>query len=102
MRRELEVTLPQLRKPRMVINNIPMDTRVGNLEETIIAQNLELDLEPGEIYARFLYTTKRGQVNTVIEVGPETRRKLQNKLKNKMADMHCCRLPSCNEMLQVQ
>ena len=73
--------MPQLRKPRMVINNVPKNTTVGNLEEIIIAQNPELDLEPGEIYARFLYTTKRGQVNTVIEVGPETRRKLQNKLK---------------------
>ena len=82
MRRELEVTLPQLRKPRMVINNVPKEATVGNLEETIIAQNPELDLEPGEIYARFIYTTKRGQVNTVIEVGPDTRRKLlQNKLK---------------------
>ena len=44
---ELEVTLPQLRKPRMVINNVPKDTTVGNLEETIIAQNPELELEPG-------------------------------------------------------
>ena len=52
------------------------------MEETFIAQNPELDLEPGEIYARFIYTTKRGQVNTVIEVGPDTRRKLlQNKLQ---------------------
>ena len=82
MRGELEVTLPQLRKPRIVINSVPKDTTVGNFEETIIAQNPELDLEPGEIYARFIYTTKWGQVNTVIEVGPDTRSKLlQNKLK---------------------
>ena len=74
--------MPQLRKPRMVINNVPKDTTFGNLEETIIAQNPELGLEPGEIYARFIYTTERGQANTVIEVGRETRRKLlQNKLK---------------------
>jgi len=64
MRGELEVTVPQLRKPRMVINNVPMDTTVDNLEETIIAQNPELDLEPGEIDARFIYTTKRGQKNS--------------------------------------
>jgi hypothetical protein len=63
----------------MVINNVPKDTTVDNLEETIIAQNPELDLEPGEIDARFIYTIKRGQTNTVIEVGPETRRKLQKK-----------------------
>ena len=62
MRGELEVTLPQLRKPRIVINSVPKDTTVGNFEETIIAQNPELDLEPGEIYARFIYTTKRGRL----------------------------------------
>jgi len=76
---ELEVTVPQLRKPRMVINNVPKDTTVDNLEETITAQNPELDLEPGEIDARFIYTTKRGQTKTVTSVGPETRRKLQQK-----------------------
>ena len=51
---ELGITLPHLRKPRMVINNVPKDTTVANLEETIIAQNPELDLEPGEIYTRFI------------------------------------------------
>jgi hypothetical protein len=66
----------------MVINNLPKDTTVNNLEETIIAQNPELDLEPGEIDARFIYTTTQGQTKTVIEVGPKTRRKLgQKKLK---------------------
>jgi len=36
----LEVTLPQLRKPRMVINNVPKDPTFDNLEETIIAQTV--------------------------------------------------------------
>jgi len=76
---ELEVTVPQLRKPRTVINNIPKDIMVENLEETIIAQNPELELVPGEIGARFIYLTKWGQTKSVIEVGPETRRKLQQK-----------------------
>jgi hypothetical protein len=76
---ELEVTVPQPQKPRMVINNVPKDITVKNLEETIIAQNPELELVPGEIGARFTYTTKWGQTKIVIEVGPETRRKLQQK-----------------------
>ena len=76
---DLEVTVPKLRKPRMVIHNVPKDTTVENLEETIIAQNPELDLVSGDIVARFKYTTKRGQTKTVIEVGPETRRKLQQR-----------------------
>ena len=43
------------------------------MEEIIIAQNPELDLESGKIDVRFIYTTKRGQTNEVIEVGPKTR-----------------------------
>ena len=77
--RELEVTTPQLRKPRMIINNIPNDITVENLEETIIAQNPELELVPVEIGTKFIFSTKWGQTKGVIEVGPETRRKLQQK-----------------------
>jgi hypothetical protein len=76
---DLEVTVPKLRKPRMVINNVLRDTTVENLEETIIAQNPVLDLVSGDIEARFLYMTKWGQRKTVIEVSPETRKKLQHK-----------------------
>jgi hypothetical protein len=63
----------------MVINNIPKDITVENLEETIIAENPELELVPGQIGARFIYSTKRGLTKGVIEVGPETRRKLQQR-----------------------
>ena len=59
--RELEVTVPQFRKPKLVINNIPKDSTVEILEETIIAQHPELNLVPGEIDARFIYTTKWGR-----------------------------------------
>jgi hypothetical protein len=44
---KLELTVPQLRKPRMVINNVPKNTTVETLEETIIAQNPELDFSTG-------------------------------------------------------
>jgi hypothetical protein len=40
---EVEVVAPQLRKPRVVINNVPNDITVGNLEEVTIAQNHELE-----------------------------------------------------------
>ena len=76
---ELEVNVPQLRKPRMVINNVPKDITLENIEETIIDQNPELLLELGEIGTRFMYTTKWGQTKIVIEVGPDTRRKLLHK-----------------------
>ena len=76
---ELEVSIPKLWKPRMVIHNIPQDTTVENLEETILAQNPELGLVSGDTAARFKFGTKRGQVKMVTEVGPEARKKLLNK-----------------------
>jgi len=75
----LEVVVPQLRKPRMVINNVPNYITVGNLEEVIIAQNPELELVQGDMEAKFIYSTKWGQNKIVVEVGPDTRKKLQQK-----------------------
>jgi hypothetical protein len=99
---ELEETVPQLRKPRMVINNVPKDTTVDNLEETIIAQNPELDLEPGKIDTRFIYTTKKGQTNSHRSRTRDKKETSAKETENRMADLQCRRLPSCNEMLQVQ
>jgi hypothetical protein len=42
--------------------------------ETIIAQNPELGLKRGEAAAKFKFSTKKGETNMVIEVGPETRK----------------------------
>jgi hypothetical protein len=79
---DLEVNVPKLRKPRIIIRNTPQDITVENLEETILAQNPNLSLKQGEIAAKFKFRTKRGDTNMVIEVGPETRNKLlQTKLK---------------------
>jgi len=78
----LEVNVPKLRKPRLIIRNTPQDITVENLEETILAQNPELSLKPGEVAAGFKFRTKRGDINMVIEVGPGKRKKmLQTKLK---------------------
>jgi hypothetical protein len=50
--------------------------------ETVPAQNPELSLKLGEVAARFKFKPKRGEFNMVIEVSPETRKKmLQTKLK---------------------
>jgi AAA+ superfamily predicted ATPase len=48
---DLEVNVPKLRKPRLIIRNIPQDIIVENLEETILAQNPELSLKTGEVAA---------------------------------------------------
>ena len=78
----LEVNVPKLHKPRLIIRTIPQDIQVENLEETILAQNPELSLKPGKVAARFKLRTKKGEINMVIDIGPETRKKmLQTKLK---------------------
>ena len=78
----LEANVPILRKPRLIIRNIPQDMSVEGFEETLLAQNPELGMKPGEVTARFKFGTKRGELNMVVEVGPETRKKLlQSKLK---------------------
>ena len=73
---ELEVTTPKLWRPRLITRNVPQDIPANNLVDTIHEQNPELEIEMGEIEARFKFQTKRGQSNMVIEVGPETRKKL--------------------------
>jgi len=79
---DLEVTVPKLRNPRMVIHNVPQDINVENLEETIMTQNPELGLIQGDIAAKFSFRTKQGRVNMVIEVCSGTRKKpLHTKLK---------------------
>ena len=74
--------VPKLRKPRLIIRNIPQDMAVENFEQTLLDQNPELSIKPGDIAARFKFRTKRGDLHMLVEVGPETRKKLlQSKLK---------------------
>jgi hypothetical protein len=70
----LEYNVPKLRKPRLIIRNIPQDMSVDNFEETLLAQNPELSMKPGEVATRFKFRTRRGELNTVVEVGPEARK----------------------------
>jgi hypothetical protein len=73
---ELEVQGQKLGNPRLVPNNIPEDITTENAETTIIAQNPEIDLKEGDIRAKICYTTKRKTSILIIEVDPETRKKL--------------------------
>jgi len=79
---KLEAKVHTLRKPKLVIYNIPEDISVQNIEETMHAQNPELNLKMGDINAKFQYRTRRNTQNLVIEVGPQTRKLLlQTKIK---------------------
>jgi ribosomal protein L7Ae-like RNA K-turn-binding protein len=54
----LEAHIHKLRNPRLVIINIPEDITTDNLEDTLLAQNPDLDLVKGDIKAKFSYETK--------------------------------------------
>ena len=78
----MEVQLPKLRNPRIIIFNVPEELTKENASETIIQQNPELQLEERDISAKFKYRTKRNNFNLVVEVNAQTRKKLlRNKLK---------------------
>ncbi|PSN44260.1 hypothetical protein C0J52_24564, partial [Blattella germanica] len=74
--KQLDVHVPKLWKPRLIVYNVPDDILVDNIENTIISQNPELDLKQGDITARFKIKTREEQNHMVIEVGPEIRKKL--------------------------
>ena len=55
---------------------MPEDITLENVEETLTIQNPEVDLNEGDIRAKFCCTTKRKTRNLVIEVDSGTRKKL--------------------------
>jgi hypothetical protein len=68
---DMEVTIPKLRKPSMIIRNVPQDISVENIEK-ILDQTPELDMTSGDIDAWFKFRTKRGHLNMIGKVGSET------------------------------
>jgi len=79
---KLEVNAHKLRSPRLVIINIPEDISVDNVVDTIVAQNADINLQQGDIQAKFGYQTKKHGRNIVIEVEAGTRKRLlQTKIK---------------------
>jgi hypothetical protein len=87
---DLEANIYTLRKPRLIILNIPEDISITNLEDTLLAQNPDLKLRKGDIVAKFSYETKKQTRNLVMEVGAQTRKLLiQNKAK---LGWHICKI----------
>ena len=78
---KLEVNIHNLRNPRLVIYNIPETISIRNIEDTLLAQNPELNLKTGDITTKFSYETKRRTRNLVIEVSAQTRKHLIQKVK---------------------
>jgi hypothetical protein len=71
----LEVNIQKLRKPRLVLLNIPVEITQDNVEETHSQQNPDKDIQAGDIKAKYRYVTKRETSNMVIDVDSNTRGK---------------------------
>ena len=79
---DLEMNIHTLRKPQLIVFNIPEDISTTNTEDTILMQNPDLNLRKGDIVAKFSYVTKKMTRNLVVEVGADTRKLLlQRKIK---------------------
>lgn len=86
----LEVNTPSLRKPNLIIRNIPEEVTVENASAIILSQNSELNLNEEVIKPKFIFKNKKSVSNLVVEVNSETRRLLvQRKLK---LGWHICKI----------
>jgi hypothetical protein len=71
---ELEATVHKLRKPRLIVYNIPEDISIRNIEDTLLNQNPNLGLIKGDIDAKFDFTKKNKNRNLVIEIEAKVRK----------------------------
>jgi hypothetical protein len=76
---KLEAHTHKLRNPRLVILNIPEEISNENVEDTLLAQNTDLNLKQGDIKAKFSYETRKHNRNMVLEVCAQTRKLLLHK-----------------------
>ena len=70
---DLEANVHRLRKPRLVIYNIPEDITTNNIENNMLVQNPDLGLSKGDIDAKFIYVPKNKHRNMLVEVGARNR-----------------------------
>lgn len=79
---QIEVNIPKLRNPNVIIFNVPDDISVDNAAAVIISQNPELNLPEGSLRPKFVFRTRKNFRNLVIEVKPESWRALvERKIK---------------------
>jgi len=70
---DLEINIHTLRKPRLILLNVPEDIPTTNIEDSILMQNPDLKLRNGEIVAKFSYVRKKMNCNLAVEVGADTK-----------------------------
>ena len=72
----LEVNVPQLRNPNVIIFNVPDDITPENAVDVITTQNQELNLANDSIKPKFIMKSKGNTRHLIAEVKPETWRKI--------------------------
>ena len=78
----MQANIQTMRKPRLIILNIPEDITTTNVEDTLLAQNPDLNIIKGDINPKFTYQTKKQNRNLVMEVEARTRNLLtQRRIK---------------------
>jgi len=78
----LDIIQHHLRKQRIIIYNVPEDTKVENVGKVICTENLEVIAKEENTETKFRYKNKRSRYNIILEVDPQTRKQiLQTKLK---------------------
>jgi len=73
---KLEIMKHKLRKPRLIIYNVPEEITIVNVTNVIKAQNPEIAMNGEEVTAKFRYKTRNGNYNILIEVGPRIRKQI--------------------------
>lgn len=92
----LERNIHPLRKPRLLILNVPDDISTSNIGDSILMQNPDLNLEKVEIVSKFSFVTKNMNRNLVVEVGRILGRHYYKKDSVGLTDLQDRGLPSCN------
>jgi hypothetical protein len=78
-REDMEVNIHTLRKPRLIILNIPEEISTTKLEYTLLAQNPGLNFKKRDIVDKVSYETKKQIRNLVMELADQTRKLLIQK-----------------------
>jgi hypothetical protein len=63
--KELEVSMPKRRNPRLIIYNVPDKLRIENATKLTMKQNSETCIEEEDITPRYLFKDKRKANNSV-------------------------------------
>jgi hypothetical protein len=73
---DLEVNIHKIRKPRLIIFNVPDGISTTNTEDSLLLQNPDSNIEKGDIAAKFSYVTKKMNRDLVVGVGADTMKTL--------------------------